>query len=157
MTKSSGVVAQPETSPMQLSESTLNYIEDLLIQKEEDGAIRGLYSPESMPAIRECLTDLALWLSQNKPAFMAEENGGYTRYDRFSEKTALCISYVDHIRTQEDDAPAVRLQKFYNTHLSSIYSHLHILPHFKSPLIHENVKGPAARADGGFEAKSFKM
>jgi sucrose phosphorylase len=140
-----------------LSNNTLSHIDTLLMQNEYNGEMRGLYSPDELQIIHSCLINLSTWLKENKPDFLAKTSSDYSNHHRFNEKTALCISYVDHIRSNTNDKPAVRLQKFYNTHLSNLYSHLHILPHFKSPIIHDNVKGPAARADGGFEAKDFKM
>ena len=141
-----------------LKEETLERIGKLLVQNEWEGKNRGLYTLRELKYIRYELIDLAIWLEKNPPKFMQKQNGKpYSNHDRFSEKTTLCISYVDHVRDETDDKPAVRLQKFYNAHLSDLYSHLHILPHFKSPIIHEDVKGPAARADGGFEALDFKM
>ena len=150
----------PTKSPnnSRLTEETLERIGKLLVENEWAGKNRGLYSLRDLKYIRYQLIDLAIWLEDNPPKFMKRATTDtYSKHDRFSEKTTLCISYIDHIRDETDDKPAVRLQKFYNSHLSDLYSHLHILPHFKSPIIHEDVKGPAARADGGFEALDFKM
>lgn len=140
-----------------LSQNTLDRIDQLLVQNEWHGKVRGLYTLNDLKDIRGCLIDLATWLNNNQPAFMQDTQENFSNHDRFNEKTTLCISYVDHVRSGTDDTPAKRLQDFYNTHLSDLYSHLHILPHFKSPIIHKNIKGPAARADGGFEAMDFKM
>lgn len=140
-----------------LTEDTLERIGNLLVKNEWAGKNRGLYTLRELKQIRYHLIDLAEWLRDNPPQFIKDAPKNYTKHDRFSEKTTLCISYIDHIRSETDESPAKRLQNFYNSHLSDLYSHLHILPHFKSPIIHEGVKGPAARADGGFEALDFKM
>lgn len=140
-----------------LSRQTLDRIDQLLVEHEREGKVRGLYSIKDLKDIRTHLIELAGWLQDNPPAFMKKYSEGYDKHDRFNEKTVLCISYVDHVLDGSNDRPAIRLQKFYNKHLASTYSHLHILPHFKSPIIHEKVKGPAARADGGFEAMDYKM
>jgi len=47
--------------------------------------------------------------------------------------------------------------KFYNKYLKDIYNRVHILPHFKSPVVKPHLSGPASRADGGFAVADFKM
>ncbi len=147
--ESNSDMASPALKP-----ETLDRIDKLLVQHEWKGVQRGLFSIQDLKTVRALLQELAGWLEQNKPDFMAPPFDPAKRYD---EKTVLCIAYVDHIKCANGKKPAAALQAFFNSHLADKYSHLHILPHFPSPVIHEDVDGPAARADGGFEAMSYKM
>ncbi len=143
--------------PLKLRDETLDRIDALLVQHEWDGVNRGLYTLEDLRMIREHLKKLAAWLTDNEPDFIRDADEHYTHHSRFNEKTALCIAYVDHIKVQNGRSPAAVLRDFFNENLAGLYSHLHILPHFPSPVIHEGIQGPASRADGGFEAESYKM
>jgi glucosylglycerate phosphorylase len=143
---------QPTSQTQALSATTRQRIERLLVQHEVGGYNRGLFAVADLPEIMACLDNLAHWLATKMPN-LVEPNNKAT----FDEKTVLCIAYVDHVACDADTAPAVALQKFFNKHLAGLYSHLHILPHFPSPTIHEGVKGPAGRADGGFEAMNYRM
>lgn len=140
-----------------LQAETLKKIDDLLKQKTQDGVTRGLYTESELKHIHAHLTALAKWLEDNEPEFLKKADKNYTHHSRFNEKTVLCISYIDHIQSQKDKMAAQQLQEFFNNNLSDSYSHLHILPHFPSPIIHEELEGPSSRADGGFEATHFKM
>ncbi len=148
---------QASTCATELRSETLDRIDALLVAHERDGLNRGLYNLEELRYIRVYLQELAAWLAENKPAFLQDTDTCYTCHNRFNEKTVLCIAYPDHVITEEGGKPAVALCDFFNDTLAGLYSHLHILPHFPSPMIHEDTKGPASRADGGFEAMSYKM
>ena len=139
-----------------LSQTTKQAIHDLLVTREEGGYTRGLFSPQQLQEIDEALEELAAWLSEHKPERIRQAEESFSPQRRFSHQDALCIAYVDHVR----DGPvpgAVRLQRFFNSHLTGLYSHLHILPHFPCPVIHPELPGPASRADGGFEPMSYRM
>lgn len=140
-----------------LSRETLDRIDALLVQHEWNGRNRGLYNHRELRVVRQKLLDLAVWLEENEPRFLREVDANYTHHSRFNEKTVLCISYVDHVDVEDGEKPAAVLRDFFNEHLAGLYSHLHILPHFPSPVIHEDLKGPARRADGGFEAENYWM
>ncbi len=139
-----------------LSQRTKQAIHDLLIQHEEGGYTRGLFTPEQLERISEALEQFAAWLAEHKPKRIREAEKSFSPPQRFSHEDVLCIAYVDHVRDGEVP-PAVRLQRFFNAHLTGLYSHLHILPHFPCPVIHPELAGPASRADGGFEAMSYRM
>lgn len=150
----------PQISPVEegkLDRETLDRIDALLVKHEWNGKYRGLYTLKELKVIRQHLMDLADWLEDNKPRFLREADLQFTQHSRFNEKTALCISYIDHIDLDEGETAIEALRDFYNEHLADLYSHLHILPHFPSPIIHDELKGPASRADGGFEAMNYKM
>ncbi|MCB9988428.1 MAG: hypothetical protein H6868_03730 [Rhodospirillales bacterium] len=140
-----------------LREETLDRIDALLVEHEWNGVNRGLYTLDELRGIREHLKDLASWLAKNEPAFLRDADEHYTHHSRFNEKTALCIAYVDHIEVEDGIKPAPVLSEFFNENLAGLYSHLHILPHFPSPIIHEGMQGPSSRADGGFEAMNYRM
>lgn len=152
MTNAAHKMQTTEPQPHALSAETRERIERLLVQHEVGGYNRGLFAVADLPAIMTHLDNLARWLATNLPGLTAQGNQA-----AFNEKTVLCIAYVDHVACDENTKPAVALQKFFNKHLAGAYSHLHILPHFPSPTIHEGVKGPAGRADGGFEAMNYRM
>lgn len=135
-----------------LRPATRERIERLLVQHEVGGRNRGLFPVEALPQIMACLDRLACWLAETQP-----KPGASDATAAFDETTVLCISYVDHVACDAATPPAIALQEFFNRHLAGLYSHLHILPHFPSPIIHEGVKGPAGRADGGFEAMNYRM
>ncbi|MDJ0863038.1 MAG: alpha-amylase family glycosyl hydrolase [Gammaproteobacteria bacterium] len=139
-----------------LSQTTIQAINELLAVHEEGGYTRGLFTAEQLEEIDQALEQLATWLSEHKPQRIREAEKGFSPQRRFSHKDALCIAYVDHVRDGKVPA-AVRLQRFFNSHLAGLYSHLHILPHFPCPLIHPSLEGPASRADGGFEPMSYRM
>ncbi len=139
-----------------ISETTRQAIEGLLVQREEGGYTRGLFTREQLAEIDKALSDLAAWLSRYKPDRIRQSEDSFSPQQRFSHQNVLCIAYVDHVRNG-DTPPAVRLQKFFNNHLAGLYSHLHILPHFPCPVIHPELAGPARRADGGFEPMSYRM
>ncbi|MGB4100968.1 MAG: alpha-amylase family glycosyl hydrolase [Alphaproteobacteria bacterium] len=152
MTISAQKIHSSTAAKTALRTTTKERIERLLVQHEVSGRNRGLFPVEKLPEIMTCLDGLAHWLAETKPELAAA--GAKTGFD---ETTVLCISYVDHVACDDTTHPAVALQKFFNSHLAGLYSHLHILPHFPSPTIHEGVKGPAGRADGGFEAMNYRM
>jgi sucrose phosphorylase len=141
-----------------LMPETLDRIGDLLLKRDVDGYDRGLFSEEDFQKICSHLKNLAAWLDENSPVFLSNVDVEFTQHDRFNEKTAAVIAYIDHIDNQSSDLNAAsELADFYNTYLADVYSHLHVLPFFPSPIICEGVKGPAQRADGGFEALNYKM
>ncbi len=150
MTAQAQKLQQPAPATATLRAETKERIERLLVQYETGGFNRGLFPVKDLPGIMTHLQELADWLAQN---FERPANASAA----FDEKTVLCISYVDHIACADNTPPAVELERFFNQHLAGLYSHLHILPHFPSPMIHEGVKGPAGRADGGFEAMNYRM
>lgn len=156
-TKKSENYAPATIADTKLSRETLDRIDALLVQHEWSGMNRGLYTHKQMRHIRQKLLDLAVWLEENEPRFLREADENYTHHSRFNEKTVLCISYVDHIDVEDGQKAAAVLRDFFNEHLAGLYSHVHILPHFPSPIIHADLKGPASRADGGFEAESYWM
>ena len=139
-----------------LNEKTRQAVHDLLVRHEEDGYTRGLFTPEQLERIDEALEQFAAWLVEHKPERIRAAEREFSPGQRFSHQDVLCIAYVDHVRDGEVP-PAVRLQRFFNAHLSGLYSHLHILPHFPCPVIHPELAGPASRADGGFEPMSYRM
>jgi|GEM_PF-1728169 len=118
---------------------------------------RGLYSPEQLEDIRQTLDGLARWLADHRPARLQALERDLEPRRRFSARDALCISYVDHVASPEPPPPARVLQRFFNRHLKDAYNHVHILPHFPCPVIHPELRGPASRADGGFEPMSYQM
>ena len=135
---------------------TLERINKLLVKHEWKGTERGLFSIEDLSLVRDKFIELAGWLAENPPAFMGK---AFDPSHRFDENTVLSIAYPDHVRCENGTKPALALQKFFNGHFKGLYSHLHILPHFRSPKLHEDLAlyGPAGRADGGFEAMDYKM
>ncbi|MCG6863497.1 MAG: hypothetical protein LJE70_19890 [Chromatiaceae bacterium] len=139
-----------------LGESTRAAIEALLIKHDKNRYRRGLFSRDQVAAILDALDDLALWLSEHKPERLRAKEAGFSPHRRFTHQDALCIAYVDHVKAG-DEPPAVTLQRFFNSHLAGLYSHLHVLPHFPCPLVHPELSGPASRADGGFEPMSYRM
>ncbi|MGM0422969.1 MAG: alpha-amylase family glycosyl hydrolase [Pseudomonadota bacterium] len=142
--------------PGRLQNETLDKIENLLIHHQQDNTVRGLYSADQLSKIRAHLSKLADWLTDHPPAFLQQTDRSAPAC-RFDETTVLCIAYIDHIISDTNLKPAAVLSRFFNKHLQDKYSHLHILPFFPSPVIHESLQGPAKRADGGFEAMNYKL
>lgn len=139
-----------------LGKSAQEAIAALLIKHEEGGVTHGLFTREQVAEILAALDELAAWLSEHKPDRLRSMEAEFAPHRRFSHQDTLCIAYVDHV-SDGAELPAVALQRFFNRHLTGLYSHLHILPHFPCPLIHPELAGPASRADGGFEPMSYRM
>lgn len=157
MAEGEGIEGSGPVHTSALSEQGWATIARRLGHRWEGGYRRGLYSPEQLAAIRQTLEELALWLSDHRPARLQVLERHVDPRRRFSARDVLCISYVDHVVSPEPLPPARILQGFFNRHLKDSYNHVHILPHFPCPVIHPDLQGPASRADGGFEPMSYKM
>lgn len=135
-----------------LRKTTLDQIKELLRQEQRGDDVYGLYTEEQFEDIIPELLSLAEWLAANNSSCFSSSGA-----PRFSESDVLCISYIDHIADDGREVAARRLVSFFNDNLSGLYSHLHVLPHFPSPIIHPDVSGASSRADGGFEIMNYRM
>ncbi|MEO0813439.1 MAG: hypothetical protein AAFY60_11290, partial [Myxococcota bacterium] len=132
-----------------LSDDCKDRLGQLLGVRVESGYRRGLFDAAQLSFVLESLDALASWFRGHAPERIRRADAEFQPTERFSERDALAIAYVDHV-TGLSGTPAQQLQSFFNEYLSATYSHLHVLPHFPSPQIHEGLQGPAGRADGGF-------
>ena len=118
---------------------------------------RGLYTAKQLADLSVALNKLAAWLHKNKPESVREADANFEPTRRFSEQDALCIAYPDHVLPKQGQSPTAALVTLFNEHLADTYNTVHILPHFDSPTIRPELRGPPSRADGGFETCGTTM
>jgi glucosylglycerate phosphorylase len=140
-----------------IDSSTIRRVRQLLIQREADGYLRGIYTENQWAELEPELHKLPTILERLKPESVRRMDETFRSETRLDQSQVVLSGYLDHVRPTADQSQVGAFVAFFNAHLQDLFSHVHVLPHFTCPVIHPELEGPSRRADGGFEPTSFRM